>query len=593
MNPLYAALPSRHAPFTNESFKSRNAQGYNMRPLLLLLLLAVVASAYALPPLSPAFPSESFPTTDYSMTLIVPKLPGGHVNSTVSINYSHNAPTELQCALWLNSSGYRNVTMKGMRTETYTLANGSYRTSVECGNSSVSLSSGAEIFRVSNAQASEPASKVTLRYPLATAALKLNVTFKHNASSKADCEITMDDNELNTVLLNRNDWYTETWTFDEEEEGMRTFAVSCTNGTWTDTVTRQVNITQEESAIYGITVEPKSAFPGSNITFEAQFNPYKDVRIVVTNPIGNKETFDITVRSSGIMEFEYHIRVTSRTGGYRVTATAEDGQVENGTFTVMERKPGVWLAGNKTNVTAGNSFLVFGEQFLPDDRVRFTLTGGSGSIVNTTTADEDGAFAFLYPGTLAVRSYNLVARSDGDTTLVAYLSFNVTPKPVVVNNTPKVNNTPPPPPQDDDDFVSPPPVNNQPDDDLLPSPNPSPRPNPPNLEEPTDIDGGFNWMWIAIPVAMLVVIGGLGGFLVYNGTIDLSSMGLGTGSHASAPLSIRPSLIDPAEEQTIKSFIYGERGKGFDDLTIRGSLVGKGWDKNEVDRVFDEIYKEQ
>ena len=58
---------------------------------------------------------------------------------------------------------------------------------------------------------------------------------------------------------------------------------------------------------------------------------------------------------------------------------------------------------------------------------------------------------------------------------------------------------------------------------------------------------------------------------------------------------VRASLpgASPEEMETIRQFIQRERAKGFDDLTIRSTLVQTGWEKGDIDHVFDEMYREQ
>jgi hypothetical protein len=82
------------------------------------------------------------------------------------------------------------------------------------------------------------------------------------------------------------------------------------------------------------------------------------------------------------------------------------------------------------------------------------------------------------------------------------------------------------------------------------------------------------------------------GFMIYTGQLDVEQYGIQlpewAHQHKAAPAA--PPL-GAAEAQSVKAFITRERAKGFDDLTIRGALVQKGWSKEQVDHVFDDVYK--
>jgi hypothetical protein len=612
----------------------------------LVLLLCIIGVALAIPPPPPA-PGDSLPENTDTVTLTVPVTPGipKYVNTNVAITYNHTAPTTLACNLTVNGTPSRSAAVSRSRTESYTLRNGTYWANVTCSNQTLTLLSRTEYFSVIN-EVGVLVPDVRIIYPGEHSQLKMNVTFTHNASSRADCTIYLDSKEIKSAAVGPQEQYVRTLTFEPKDSGIHRFDVNCTNGTWSASATRMTNISNSTPG-ETLGISPKEAYPGDEVTIQGTFGLFEDVKLTIKDPAGISATYNLTTGSAGKISFKYNVSLTPRKGLHVATAVSESNETRNGTFTVLERTPVIMIAGNKTNVTQGKPFVLEGKRFLPRDEITLTLTGGSASIVNKTNTSDDGAFSFLYPGTLSARSYTINARSKLDPATLATLSFNVIAEanasvcgngkleateqcdsgtangacPAACSATCRTNacaacgNGIIEGAEDCDDglyngacpatcssscaenecaYVPEPDLEN--DDDLEPV-DPEPESLPPIEEQPADIEGS-GFMWLIIPMVLVLLIGGAGGYLAYNGTLDFSSAGslkasLSSLFSGSAPVARREEQhLDNAERQTIKSFIYGERGKGFDDLTIRSALLEKGWDKSEVDNVFDEIYNE-
>ncbi len=70
---------------------------------------------------------------------------------------------------------------------------------------------------------------------------------------------------------------------------------------------------------------------------------------------------------------------------------------------------------------------------------------------------------------------------------------------------------------------------------------------------------------------------------------------------ASRPRETATALLHPETKgsgpeedvrENVKRFIFRERSLGFDDLAIRNALLEKGWRREEVDGIFEELYKQ-
>lgn len=117
----------------------------------------------------------------------------------------------------------------------------------------------------------------------------------------------------------------------------------------------------------------------------------------------------------------------------------------------------------------------------------------------------------------------------------------------------------------------------------------------PNFQD--DEESSLLW-WILIPLlALILIAGGFVGFVAYEGYLDTSSPGAFIDGVKKSlgivdPTPVVTSVTVPKGDYDLLSkFITGKRGEGYDDLTIRNSLIKKGWKEAEIDSVFDEIYQ--
>ncbi len=115
----------------------------------------------------------------------------------------------------------------------------------------------------------------------------------------------------------------------------------------------------------------------------------------------------------------------------------------------------------------------------------------------------------------------------------------------------------------------------------------------PNEQDPKDVERkGFPIWWILLIVVFVILLGTLG-YLAYEGKLDMHDLAgsLKALFHPEAK-STGSGLSDPGQVEELKAFIFGQRSKGYDDLTIRNALIQRGWAENDVDGVFQQIYQE-
>ena len=119
----------------------------------------------------------------------------------------------------------------------------------------------------------------------------------------------------------------------------------------------------------------------------------------------------------------------------------------------------------------------------------------------------------------------------------------------------------------------------------------SPNLTPPETQQPKPA-GGFSLLLLVLLGALLVV-GGTVGYLAYEGKLDFSDLAGSFRSllHPEAKGS-GSSAADPASDEELQHFIFNERAQGYDDLTIRNTLLERGWSEKDVDKVFQEVYTE-
>lgn len=619
----------------------REYAAIGMMVIILLAALFLADVVTALPPAAPAIPNDGLPQTNI-VSIVFPSS-GAVVNSSTAIQYQHTAFSALDCSLYIDADAPVNAAVIGgvIRSENVVLPNGTHAVIVNCSNASIAVSSGIIPFTVVNST-SMMAGAVSIIYPLGNATPALNLTYRHSASGIVNCTAWF-DNAAPRIKRSVVADVDTVETYTGLPTGMHVFDVNCTNGTWRGSARRSVqisNTTGVATTPVNITILPRLIFQGTTVQFNATFSPYSTVEVTVEDPGGRWNITSYTVGPSGMLRGQYVVPYNAPTGMHLIIAasTDEDVMVKEGWFNVTRRVPAIYLANNRTTVPFGTPVVVEGEQFLQSDNISLTLIGG-GTNLSYAATDAEGDFTFTYYN-LAVRAYDLTVKSVARPTVMDTLSFNVTPANVTGTNRTNATNT------TQVAVIGAGNSSNTTGDvfaDLghadveLESENGGEyyadyEPTPVSTVGDGDVDqdiladdagspssgGGLRWL-IAL-VVLVVIVGGTAGYLVYNGTLDLSSAdafkesvgALFSGGHAprqsaqSMPISmsggttnafgepVRVSRgVRSAESETIRSFVYAERAKGFDDLTIRSGLIGHGWDKAQVDATFDEIYREQ
>jgi len=588
--------------------------------------------------------------------IIEKPLPLSIVNSTTSVTYRHSSTKALTCNLSISGAGvFTAASVSSAKTVPVTLSNGSHTANVTCANKTMRVVSPNVVFTVVNSTAPSTATGVVLLSPKETSPPKMNVTFYHTAPEDAMCTVII-DKKIVRGPVTLEPMERMTYSFSNMAVASYALKINCSVGTWAGVAEKKVKVTNtiEESA-ETLTITPKRALPGDIVTITGTFPAYTTVAVSVYPPSTMPDEFEVETTTK--FSTEYELLQDAKAGTYRVSAFDVDNEddVRNGTFTVVKRNTSIHLDGYKTEVVEGQSFSVIGLEFLPNDDVELSLIGAGKTVVNRTKTNAAGGFSFKYPANLPVRSYTLAVKSVENNAIAASLAFKVVlAPPPVIGTTPTCSDDEENGdeegvdcggdcPDDCEEEVScydgikngdedgedcggsctaechsggveSPDVeqNDDSDEDIL-VPDETPI-----EEEPAPIDGGgFNWMLIILPLVLVGLLLGGGGYLVYNGALDISSveafqaslhrifgggadMGVEsrTGNSFGNNRSDFPSMdghhavnVDPSESLAVKTFIASERAKGFDDLTIRAALIAKGWEKNVVDGVFDELYR--
>ena len=140
----------------------------------------------------------------------------------------------------------------------------------------------------------------------------------------------------------------------------------------------------------------------------------------------------------------------------------------------------------------------------------------------------------------------------------------------VTENTTTSEEIPPPPPEPE-----------------VPPPEPQVESSPPFEESPAPVEEGNGLWYIIIGIVVLVLLGGSVGYYAWAHKLDPSFFS--DLANKTRHLFQKDDL-DPAKAKEITEFIQKERKKGFDDLTIRSTLISNGWKKETVDKAFDNVY---
>jgi len=378
---------------------------------------------------------------------------------------------------------------------------------------------------------------------------------------------------------------------------------------------------------------PASAEPGDVISIKgSRFGPFVNVTIVV----GPLATLTVFADLGGSFTTTINVSRSAAPGEYSVVARETLNASVNTSATLRIVIDDVSFYAAKYKLKPGETAKLYGSGFIPGRDVSFEVRDRAGTLEAsfTTNTTKEGKFSTTYTFDAdASGAYTIVAQSVDNRYYNATITINVTENKTT---SPITTWTPPDEEEDlpedteqedtvpedtvEDTWV---PRRNTNDDDL-----------PTDDEERTtdtttregDISGdGPSALWILLAIVGLVVVvgGGLVGFVALKGELDLSSAGgfadgvkaafggrappvhnlppidlhdraggLGLSGIGTQPREgFAAASIDPQIAATLVPFIQAERGKGQDDLAIRNMLLKEGWHEDEVDGVFDRLYR--
>ena len=427
--------------------------------------------------------------------------------------------------------------------------------------------------------------------------------------------------KLKTGLTGSNDWYVTCYDYD---------------GVRTDSSARLLYI---DAAKPALSLDVSSAAQGDTVEVNGTHYPPGEVLLELFNgtDVLNSWTVQAKVDNTNISSFSsiYALKYTLVPGVYAIRSSEEGVTDANKSVSLTVISRVASLVVNQESYLVGQSVKMNGSDFSASGAVQIRLTKPDGGTYEQSVAtDTKGSFSFTYkligakPGI-----WSVVAKDSRYATLNTTVSFNVTTptdddydKDGVKNeadNCPMNSNKL----QEDSDGDG---IGNA--CDLTPNGDPEPTikdydndtiedstdncPIVPNkLQEDSDGDGigdacdttpngentgnieelqkpqpssGFPLILVLL-LAVLLIGGGAVGYLAYEGKLDFSDLG---SSFAALfhPESKKGAGSGAGAEEELRHFIFDERARGYDDLTIRNALIQKGWSKPDVDSAFSAIY---
>lgn len=580
--------------------------------LFFLTLLSGAVFAITLPalaPITPGVPADN--AIRYSVVILNPTS-GSIINATTSITISHTASIAQQCVLISNGTGTTapiNVESSKTANIRLTFNNGTFWIVARCSNSSFFVDSTNITIIVNNATGAvvdippiplEESPYINILSPIDLVKQTFNVTYKQTTGAVASCTVN-----VGSVIRANTSVATNILTtarYLNMDVGNYTINVTCSSASWTGFRLR--NITVYNSTFGGLSVKPSTVYPGDFVKINGTLSGRSEVEISILTPSGAKNKTIVTTKDNGAFNYTYTVSMTARNGTYYVSAVDTlDGVTKNGTFVVEQRNPVLAVIGVPV---VGKNVTVVGTNFLRNDNMSLILTG-NGNVVTYVKTDTSGMFEYKFEGLLA-KKYTLIAKSIAHPTTTVTISFNVslptiatkpsTPAEVVTDTSATAGSN------NDNNNNNGGTTSSYSDDadqmqgveqtvGALPEPSveqPSSISDPASSQNNVASSSGINWMLFI--VTGVIIVGVLIGYLAYNGTFSsknnssssVGDLGVTHGGSGSNNSFTNVGLHDFIEEQ---------RSRGFDDLTIRGALIAKGWDKSDVDKTFEEIYSQQ
>ncbi len=529
---------------------------YWIWPLLLALLLPLLLGALPpQPPQAPPLPNETGGTGSPAIALLAPTDNAYLKENDVLFTFNVSVGSLERCTLLLAKSGtehaLRNFTDFSALPLSWSernLADGSYAWSVSCTKTgSGSIESGSRSFTIDTAK------PVLVAAATARQGGFLGLNGSHYLPGTVQAN------------LSNGSAVVDQWTVDVLDDG--TFAASEPVGYWLPPGEYAVTTSQEgyadakrsqtftlEALIAGMTTDSDVYFPGETVTITLDgFRAYSSVRLTVEKPGAGTYEKILSTDRDGSSSFAYALTGTRPTGSYALFAQDTQYGTLNATasFSLQQQdstdddwdKDGVKNAVDNCPVKAN-----------PDQKD----TDGDGH--------GDACDATPNGGSSGIADYDKDGVADS------------------VDNCPTVPN----PDQADTDGDGIGDACDTHDDSNTTSP-----PNLPGVQSPAPT-GGFPLLLVVILAVLLLVLG-TAGYLVYDGKLVLTDLGGSLRAlfqPEAKPPGTDASFSGPDMQEELRHFVFSERSRGYDDLTIRNALIQRGWGEKEVDALFERIYAE-
>jgi len=436
------------------------------------------------------------------------------------------------------------------------------------------------------------------------------VIYKFITRFEGSCDLYFDDSSINTWSTVSSDT-TYSYTQRSLKSGVYKWFLSCL----------QADGAQQETDTMSFTIDTETpvlrlGWPtgeqGTSVELNGSHFIPGTVSFNISNSSGVVGEATFVVKGDGAFSGSIFMKYTYAPGGYTFTSFQEGypGGTRSVTYTLTKRN--VKVLTDKESYVAGETVKVTGSGFSPSSSVTLSfLKPDKGTFEQKATADLNGtiSYAYVLSGKRAPGLYTLNATDVSYPTLIASITFTLEESEALNGSggQPPGGTTPG---DYDGDGVSDSQDNCQtvynpdqadvdsdgvgdacdPTDDseTTPPPNLDDGTAPPETQSPSS--GGVSLL-LLIGLAALLLIGGTVGYLAYEGKLDLHDLGTTIRGllHPEARGSGAP---DESDADEVKHFIFSQRARGYDDLTIRNALVERGWGEKEVDAIFQEIYSD-